>query len=160
MRTTVNGVRVFAKLKKFQKSKKTWIELTPPTHPPSKLFWNPSLTWTEHSNHNNQQLVAMHVQTEYTWYSVVPALGDLRRERPPAVYGHVINVPIHLNVPIRPSDERPPAMYGHFSLVPRVSVHGRYYCTTPKYRYWFRAILGRFSTQKNIPSETWTHRLS
>ena len=24
---------------------------------------------------------------------VVPALGDPRRERPPAVYGHVINVP-------------------------------------------------------------------
>ena len=24
--------------------------------------------------------------------TVVPALGDLRRERPPAVYGHVINV--------------------------------------------------------------------
>ena len=61
-------------------------------------------------------------------YTVVPALGDPRRERPPAVYGHVINVPIHLNVPIRPSDERPPALYGHFCLVPRVSVHDRYYC--------------------------------
>ena len=32
-------------------------------------------------------------------------------------------------LPIRPSDERPPAMYGHFCLVPRVSVHDRYYCT-------------------------------
>ena len=61
--------------------------------------------------------------------TVVPALGDPRRERPPAVYGHVINVPIHLNVPIRPSDERPPALYGHFCLVPRVSVHDRYYCS-------------------------------
>ena len=29
----------------------------------------------------------------------------------------------------RPSDERPPVMYGHFWLVPRVSVHRRYYCT-------------------------------
>ena len=28
----------------------------------------------------------------------------------------------------RPSDERPPVMYGHFCLVPRVSVHDRYYC--------------------------------
>ena len=46
--------------------------------------------------------------------TVVPALGDPRRERPPAVYGHVINVPTHVNVPIRPSDERPPAMYGQF----------------------------------------------
>ena len=34
----------------------------PPTHPPpSTLFFpNPSLTWTEHSNHNNQQLLAMY----------------------------------------------------------------------------------------------------
>ena len=56
-------------------------------------------------------------------------MGDPRRERPPAVYGHVINVPTRFNVPIRPSDERPPAMYGHFCLVPRVSVHDRYYCT-------------------------------
>ena len=62
-------------------------------------------------------------------YTVVPALGDPRRERPPAMYGHVFNVPTHFNVPIRPSDERPPAMYGHFCLVPRVSVHDRYYCT-------------------------------
>ena len=56
-------------------------------------------------------------------------MGDPRRERPPAVYGHVINVPTHFNVPIRPSDERPPAMYEHSCLVPRVSVHDRYYCT-------------------------------
>ena len=61
--------------------------------------------------------------------TVVPALGDPRRERPPAVYDHVINVPAHFNVPIRPSDERTPAMYGHFCLVPRVSVHDKYYCT-------------------------------
>ena len=30
--------------------------------------------------------------------------------------------------------------------------------STPKYQYWFRAILGWFSKkQKQIPSETWTH---
>ena len=75
---------LIAKLNNFQKSKKTWIELTPP-----KLFFgNPSLTLTEHSNHNNQQHLAMYAQTEYTWY------------------------------------------------------------TTPKYQYWFWAILGRFSTKK------------
>ena len=49
--------------------------------------------------------------------TVVPALGDPRRERPPAMYGHAINVPTQCNVHIRPSDERPPAMYGHFCLV-------------------------------------------
>ena len=31
-------------------------------------------------------------------------------------------------LPIRTCHERPPAMYGHFCLVPRVSVHDRYYC--------------------------------
>ena len=156
-------------------------------------------------------------------YTVVPALGDPRRERPPAVCGHFVNVPTHFKVklpvisghlpnadadshllvvstcyngqckqmprfrwsfqpkiagahpylrptdhsnfravvwwlwqcvyslgislvvivlciiarciifavtrlPVRPCDERPPAMYGHFCLVPRVSVHDRYYC--------------------------------
>ena len=30
--------------------------------------------------------------------TVVPALGDPRRERPPAVYGHFVNVPAHFNV--------------------------------------------------------------
>ena len=34
----------------------------------------------------------------YYDYTVVPALGDPRRERPPAVYGRVINVPRHFNV--------------------------------------------------------------
>ena len=73
--------------------------------------------------------------------TVVPALCDPRCERPPAVYGHVINVPTHFNVPIRPSDERPPTMYGHFCLVPRVSVHDRYYCTEPRRQNTFRSIL-------------------
>ena len=36
-----------------------------------------------------------------------------------------------LHLPIRPCHERPPAMYGHFCLVPRVSVHDRYYCIQP-----------------------------
>ena len=38
--------------------------------------------------------------------TVVPALGDPRRERPPDVYGHVIKVPTHLNVKL-------PAIGGH-----------------------------------------------
>ena len=38
--------------------------------------------------------------------TVVPALGDPRRERPPAVYGHVVNVPTHFNVKL-------PAIGGH-----------------------------------------------
>ena len=34
----------------------------------------------------------------YNQTTVVPALGDTRRERPPAVYGHIVNVPTHFNV--------------------------------------------------------------
>ena len=33
-----------------------------------------------------------HMCTKYS-STVVPALGDPRRERPPALYGHVINAP-------------------------------------------------------------------
>ena len=44
------------KVKKIQEIQKN---LDRPTHPPSNFFFgNPSLTWTEHSNHNNQQLLA------------------------------------------------------------------------------------------------------
>ena len=55
-------LRGIAKLNKFQKSKKK-LDRAHPTHPPpSKLFFgNRSLTWTQHSNHNNQQLLAMYV---------------------------------------------------------------------------------------------------
>ena len=38
--------------------------------------------------------------------TVVPALGDPRREQTPAMYGHVINVPTHFNVKL-------PAIGGH-----------------------------------------------
>ena len=38
--------------------------------------------------------------------TVVPALGDPRRERPPAVYGHFVNVPTHFNVKL-------PVISGH-----------------------------------------------
>ena len=41
-----------------------------------------------------------------TWCTVVPAMCDPCRERPPDVYGHVINVPAHLNVKL-------PAIGGH-----------------------------------------------
>ena len=30
--------------------------------------------------------------------TVVPALGDPRREWPPDVYGHAINIPTHFNI--------------------------------------------------------------
>ena len=40
--------------------------------------------------------------------TVVPALGDHRRERPPAVCGHIINVPTHVNVTLPPISGHPP----------------------------------------------------
>ena len=67
---------------KLTKSPKNLDRAHPPTPHPNLFFGNLSLTWTEHSNHNNQQLLTMYTQTEYTLY------------------------------------------------------------TTPKYQYWFRAILG------------------
>ena len=45
-------LRGFAKFIFFKNSKLNWIEITPPTHPIQTFFGNPSLTWTEHSNHN------------------------------------------------------------------------------------------------------------
>ena len=39
-------------------------------------------------------------------YTVVPALGDPRRERPPAVCGHFVNVPTHFKVKL-------PVISGH-----------------------------------------------
>ena len=33
-----------------------------------------------------------------------------------------------LRLPTGPSDERPPVMLGHFCLIPKVTVHDRYYC--------------------------------
>ena len=44
--------------------------------------------------------------TNFRCNTVVPALGDPRRERPPAMYGHIINVPAHLTVKL-------PAISGH-----------------------------------------------
>ena len=43
----------------------------PPTHPPpiqTFFFRNPSLTWTEHSNNNNQQLLAMYTDRIHMVY--------------------------------------------------------------------------------------------
>ena len=40
------------------------------------------------------------------YYTVVPALGDPRRERPPAVCGHIVNVPTHFKVKL-------PVISGH-----------------------------------------------
>ena len=58
--------------------------------------------------------------------TVVPVLGDPCRERPPAVYGHVINAPTYLNVIL-------PAIGGHLpnadadshSLVVRTCYNGQ-----------------------------------
>ena len=60
--------RGYAKFKIFQKSK-IKLDGVHPTHPHQFFFGIPSLTWTEGSNHNNQQLLAMPIQTAYTWYT-------------------------------------------------------------------------------------------
>ena len=65
-------IRGFAKFKKFQKSNNKNLDRAHPTHPPpiQSFFGNPSLTWTEHSIHNNEQLLVMYTQTEFTWYTI------------------------------------------------------------------------------------------
>ena len=45
--------------------------------------------------HNKLESMLKNIESTNT---VVPALGDPCRERPPAVYGRVINVPTHFNV--------------------------------------------------------------
>ena len=52
-------------------------------------------------------------------YTVVPALGDPRRERPPAVCGHFVNVPTHLKVKL-------PLISGH---LPNADSHLLVVCT-------------------------------
>ena len=69
--------------------------------------------------------------------TVVPALGDPRRERPPDVYGHVINVPTHPNVKL-------PAIGGHLPnadadshlLVVRTCYNGQFK-QMPRFRWHF-----------------------
>ena len=70
--------------------------------------------------------------------TVVPVLGDPHRERPPAVYGHVINVPTHFNVKL-------PAIGGHLPnadadshlLVVRTCYNGQ--CKQiPRFRWLFQ----------------------
>ena len=74
----------------------------------------------------------------FVTYRVVPALGDPRREQPPDVYGHVINVPTHLNVKL-------PAIGGHLPnadadshlLVVRTCYNGK--CKQmPRFRWSFQ----------------------
>ena len=56
-------VRGFAKLKKPPKIQKKLDS----AHPTIQTFFfgNPSLTWTKNSNYDNQQLLAIYIQTEY-----------------------------------------------------------------------------------------------
>ena len=70
--------------------------------------------------------------------TVVPALGDPRRELPPDVYGHVIKVPTHFNVKL-------PAIGGHLPnadadshlLVVRTCYNGQ--CKQmPRFRWSFQ----------------------
>ena len=75
--------------------------------------------------------------------TVVPVLGDPRRERPPDVYGHVINVQTHLNVKL-------PAIGGHLPnadadshlLVVRTCYNGQ--CKQmPRFRCSFQPQIAR-----------------
>ena len=62
--------------------------------------------------------------------------------------------------PTRPCDERPHVMYGHFCLVPRVSVHDRYYCIR-YYHLWTLFVEQSYSLiriRPNIYTYTCIHK--
>ena len=75
--------------------------------------------------------------------TVVPALGDPRRERTPAMYGHVINVPTHFNAKL-------PAIGGHLPnadvdshlLVVRTCYNGQFK-QMPRFRRSFQPKIAR-----------------
>ena len=81
--------------------------------------------------------------SEIKVYTVVPALGDPRRERTPAMYGHVINVPTHFNVKL-------PAIVGHLPnadadshlLVVRTCYNGQFK-QMPRFRRSFQPKIAR-----------------
>ena len=70
--------------------------------------------------------------------TVVPALGDHRPERPPAVCGHLINVPTHFNVKLPPiSGHLPNADADSHLLVVRICYNGQ--CKQmPRFRWSFQ----------------------
>ena len=94
-------------------------------------------------------LIHIHIPT-----TVVPSLGDPRRERPTAVYGHVINVPTHVNVTL-------PAIGGHLPnadadshlLVVRTYYNGQ--CKQiPRFRWSFQPKIAN-STYRSRQLPLW-----
>ena len=53
-----------------------------------------------------KNIVDIYIYKRDMFSTVVPALGDPRRERPPAVCGHFVNVPTHFKVKL-------PVISGH-----------------------------------------------
>ena len=70
--------------------------------------------------------------------TAVPALGDHRHERPPAVCGHLINVPTHFNVKLHPiSGNLPNADADSHLLVVSTCYNGQ--CKQmPRFRWSFQ----------------------
>ena len=80
--------------------------------------------------------------------TVVPALGDPRRERPPAMYGHIINVPTHFNVKL-------PAISGHLpnadSQLLVVSTWNNGQCKQmPRFRWSFQPKIAGLRTSSRV----------
>ena len=74
--------------------------------------------------------------------TVVPALGDPRRERPPDVYGHVIKVPTHLNVTLPIGGHLPNAYADSHLLVVRTCYNGQ--CKPmPRFRWSIQPKIAR-----------------
>ena len=81
---------------------------------------------------------------------VVPSLGDPRRERPPDVYGHAINVLTHLNVKLPPNGGHLPNADSHL-LVVRTCYNGQFK-QIPRFRWSFQPTIARGEHPKLRPT--------
>ena len=86
-------------------------------------------------------------------YTVVPALGDPRRERPPAVYGHFDNVPTHINVKL-------PLISGH---LPNADADSHLLVVSTCYNGQCKQIIvfgGHFNQKLLACTQTWDRQFA
>ena len=85
--------------------------------------------------------------------TVVPVLGDPRRERPPAVYGHVVNVPTYFNVKL-------PLISGH---LPNADADSHLLVSAPAITdsaNKCHIVGGHFNQKSLAPTQTWDRQFA
>ena len=82
--------------------------------------------------------------------TVVPALGDPRRERSPAVYGHFVNVPTHFNVKL-------PLISGH---LPNADADSHLLVVSTCYNGQCKQKSGNFNQISLAHTQTWDRQFA